>query len=429
MRGNYCWWRFLALAFPILLVAGPEPGWARENMLSGTLALRQEYDSNTNLSATDRRSSWYSVLAPGVLFSSRGPTDQFELGYNLGFKWNHSESEESLEHDFLLRGSKEFSPRWQAGVMNRFYLSDDSDYAAIPIPDVDPELSPRRERDRFRLNIFSVHSDHVFAQYGDLKLGYENRILRHSSATNDDYTRHHPNLNVGYQLSQKWRSEVGYGYVRGDFDREDDLESHLADLRFLYQATHRDRFSLSYGFNRTTYRGPTGDYRLHNLVGGWMRHFDIHTTLTTSAGFTRTERQRHDDHNYLSMAAELNREFRRGALALSGRTGVDEMQFTGGDAGDLSRFRQVRLSGNRQLLERLRADLGLSWRQNDFIDRPDLGRERIYEAFCGLAYALGRGYEVSTRYRYKELDVRNGNGYEDHRLFLELRVVRDLFKW
>ena len=431
MRGNYRWVRSLVLALPVLLLAGPESSWARENMLSGSLALRQEYDSNTNLSARDRRSGWYSVLAPGFTYSSRGPRDQLQIGYNLGFKWNHSDSEESLEHDFLIRGDTELSPRWQAGFLNRFYLSDDSDYAGAPIPEVDPELSARRERERFQLNIFSVHSNHRFAEHGDLKLGYENRILRNREGTRDDYTRHHPNLTVGYQLNEQWRTEAGYGYIRGDFDREDDLETHAADLRLVYQHSHRDQFFAGYGFNETTYKGITPDYRLHSLTGGWSRQFDPHTTLSTSAGVTRVKRDNRSDSDYLALAAELTRQFLWGAISLAGAAGIDERQFNGGDEEDLARYRQVRLSGNRQLRERLRGDLAFSWRENDFIDRVANDRERIYEAHGGLAYALGRDYEISTRYRYKELDVRDSNddGYQDHRLMLEFRVIRDLFKW
>ncbi len=428
IRWNY-YRGILFLALPVLLAVGPEPAWSRENILSGSFGLRQEYDSNIHLTATDRRSSWYTVLAPGFLYRSRAPKNQFQLGYNLGFRHNHTTGGESLEHNLLLQGDAEFSPRWQAGIMNRFYLSDDSDFAGDPIPDVDPELSPRRERERFRLNVFSVHSDYQFSRHGTLNLGYDNRILRNKAGTRDDYIRHHPNVTVGYQLSKRWATEVGYGYIRGDFDQGDDLETHAADLRMIYQHSHQSQFSVSYGYNQTDYRGETPDYRLHSANGNWTRHLDPHTTMAVTVGGTRVKRANREDSDFLAGSAELTREFQRGSISLGGSAGVEEMQFTGGDEGDLSRFRQVRISGNRQLLERLRGDVRLSWRQNDFIDRPVANRERIYDAGCGLAYILGQGYELSTRYRFRELDVRDGDGYEDHRVYLELSFVRDFFKW
>jgi len=419
------WFYCLALA----LLALPVSAWGRENLLAGSLALRQEYDSNVNLSADQPSSAWYSVLAPGLDLTSRGRTDLLQLRYNLGIRYNHSSGGDTLDHDFLLRGESELSPRWRAEISNRFYLSDDSDFAGEPIPEVDPELSAGRERERFRLNTFAFSSDYRFGPRGTMGLGYENRILRHQSGTRDDYTRHHPSLNLGYRFNRQWSAEAGYGYIKGDFDRGDDLETHDLSLGLNYQATSRDQLSLGYGFNDTAYQGLTPDYRLHSFSSGWDRRFSPHANLVARVGLVKVDRASGADGSFFSFALDLNRQLQRGSLSIGGRGGIDELQFAGGDEGDLSRYQQVQAAGRYQLRQGLAGELDLSLRRNEFIDRPGPNREWIYQAGCGLSYDLSRNYRLATRYRYKELDAEGGDDYRDHRLLLELRMVHDLMKW
>ena len=428
MLKSYRWkWVFLPA---VLFIAIPDHSSARENMLTGSLGLRQEYDSNTNLSANEPLSSWSSVLSPGLRLTSRSPTDQLEVYYNLGFKKNHTASENSINHDFLLRGDSKISSRWQAGVLNRFYLSDDSTYAGAPIPDVDKDLSARLDRTRFSLNTFSAHSDYQFAQDSTIIISYENRVLDNKTEGADDFIRHNPGLLVGYKLNQQWRTEVGYNYTRGEFDLADDLETHAGNLRMIYQATPLNQFSVAYIVNQTSFQGPTADYRLHSIIGGWTRNIDHQTTFTATAGQTILDRQHESTLNIFSYSADLRRKLQRGSISISGKGGIDEMHFSGGDQEGLSRYQQLGVSGSYQLAAKILADLALSWRENDFIDNPALGREKIYQASCGLSYGLTSWCQLSTRYQFKELDADNANdGYQDHRFVLELKGTYDMLKW
>jgi len=428
MLKSYC--RGWILLPAVLFVVVPDHVSARENMLSGSMGLRQEYDSNTNLSATDELSSWSSVLSPGLRLTSRGPTDQLEVGYNLGLKKNHTDNENSIDHNFLLKGESKISPRWQAGVLNRFYLSDDSNYAGTPLPEVDKELSARRERSRFSLNTFSVHSDYQFAQDSTLTMSYENRMLDNKTEGLDDFIRHNPGLLLGCKLNQQWRTEVGYNYIRGEFDLADDLETHAGNLRMIYQANPLNQFSVGYNVNQTSYQGPTEDYRLHNIIGGWTRNLDPQTTFTATVGQAMLDRKNESTRNIFTYSVELRRKLQQGSISIRGKGGIDEMQFSGGDQEGLSRYRQLGISGSYQLDARLLADLALSWRDNDFIDNPAAGREKIYQASCGLSYGLTSWCQVATRYLFKELDVDDtSGGYQDHRLTLELKGTYDMLKW
>ncbi|WP_041718905.1 hypothetical protein [Desulfurivibrio alkaliphilus] len=121
----------------------------------------------------------------------------------MGFRKNHTTGGESLDHNFLLSGEKAHSARRQTAVVNRFYVSDDSDFGDEPVADVDPQLSPRRTRERFLLNTFSLNSRYQFAARGTVTMAYENRVLNNRVGTRDDYMRHHPRLIVSYGFSPR----------------------------------------------------------------------------------------------------------------------------------------------------------------------------------------------------------------------------------
>lgn len=433
MKKKYRWkWMLLPAT---LFVVVPTPGIARENTLTSSIGLTQEYDSNMNLTDTDRLTGWSSIISPGLQLTSLGTTDQLKVSYELGLKRNHATDEDSINHDFLLQGDSKLSSLWKVGVLNRFYLSDDSNYAGTPVPEVDKNLSDRRDRVRFSLNTFSVNSDYQFAPDSTIVMSYENRILdnRSEGENLDDYTRHNPNLLLGYQLNRQWRSEVGYSYIRGEFDQADDLETHIGKLRMIYQATPINQLFAGYNINQTTYQGPTEEYRIHNIFGGWKRNLGPQTIFTVTAGQAILDRQHNSTLNIFSYSADLQRKLQRGSIFISGKGGIDEMQFSGDANEGLSRYHELGLGGNYQLMEKLLADLALSWRENDFIDNSSVGRERIYQANCGLSYGLTSWCQISTRYFFtelKELETEATNGdYQDHRMMLELKGSYDVFKW
>lgn len=422
----------LPLFMALLLLLGPTAGWSRDNSLTAELALRQEYDSNIFLQDRNEQSGWYTTIAPGFRLESRAPLNRVLLSYSPGLKRNHDQGSQQVDHDFLLLGTMEPSPRWQLEGFNRYYLADDNDYRGTPLPDIDQQLSARLERRRLARNTFSLRGKYSFAPEGTLTLAYENRLLDHRTGTGDDYVRHHPSVILDWPLASQWLLRAGYGYIRGEFDQADDLTTHTADLRAQYRLSPTQNLFVAYGLNHSTYQGVSPDYRIHRFTGGWNMLWDQRTTLTAELGLVALDRQQHDNSQDITFALTIDRRWQRGYLSLSGRGGVDQMQFSGGDEDDLSRYRQLQLNGRYRLAERLGADLGFSVRENDFAALAGgAGKERIYQFNSGLAWAFSRHYEAALRYLYKELHVAEpGTGsYRDHRVFLELRAAWDLWKW
>lgn len=419
------------LMLPALLIALPAPvAVARENLLTGAVALRQEYDSNINLSPTNPQESWYTILTPELLFSSRSRTGQIQANYQLGFKKNLTNGDMTLDHDFRLQGKTSFSSRWQAGLSEGFHLSDDPIYAATLLPGLGQELSNLHQRRRYWVNSSSLHTDYLFARNSTLTLGYDNQIYTNQTEKQGNYVRHHPYLALGYQLDHQWRTEWSYDYIRGEFDQASDVVSHEAGLRLIDQATRHDQLSLAYNYTETRYLGPLPGYRLHDLHAGWSRNLNQQTTLTGSAGCTLVSQEGRDNQYVFNYSAALSRRLPRGSLTFSGEGGTDQMQFDGERDG-LAKYWQVQGGGQVQLTEHLSANFSASLRNNDFVDQPGADQEKIDQASYSFSYLFSRWYTLSLGYLYRKEDYRQTDSYHDHRVFLELKATASngLLRW
>ncbi len=423
------WQRRSGLAFATLLLCLlPNIVMGRENLVSGSLTLRQEYDSNQDLTETDRRDAWLTTLLPGVEWSSRGPRDQWLLKYQAGLKKNHESGENKLDHDLLLQADKQFSSRWQAGLTNRFYHSDDPDYGGTAIEDVEEPISDRQTRGRFRTNNLGVNTTYQYGHDSNLGMGYNNVFLKSSGTDRDDFVRHNPYLDLAHQFNKNWRTEVGYAFIRGQFDESDDLKTHQGSLRLLLRATPHSQLFVDYTINETRYQGLSTDYLLHTGNTGTITDLGPHTTLEANVGLTAVERRGLDNLSTFSYAADLVHLLEQGRLSFGGQGGIDEMQFSS-NGDSLVRYWQVEGSASRQLMQGVHADLALAVRHNKYIDRPTTELEKIYQSNLGLTYTFARWYQVSLRYLFKQLDGESDNDYDRHHIFLELRLNRDLFNW
>lgn len=412
----------------LLFCIPPNSALGRENLISGSLTLRQEYDSNLDLTETDRRDAWLTTLLPGVEFSSRGPRDQLRLNYKAGLKKNLDSGENKLDHDLLLQADKQFSFRWQAGLTNRFYHSDDPDYGGTAIENVEEPISDRQTRGRFRTNNLSVNTAYQYGRDSNLAMGYNNVFLKSSGTDREDFVRHNPYLDLGHQFNKNWRAEVGYTFIRGEFDQSDDLKTHQGSLRLLLRTTPHSQLFAGYTINETRYQGVSTDYLLHMGNTGTIIELSPHTTLEADVGLTAVERQRLDNLTTFSYAVDLVRLLEKGRLTLGGQGGIDEMQFSS-NGDSLVRYWQVEGSAGHQLAQGLRADLALAVRHNKYIDRAATELEKIYQSNLGLTYSFARWYQISLRYLFKQLEGESNSDYDRHHIFLELRLNRNLFNW
>ncbi len=95
-----------------LSIAIAKPAMAdRQNTVSGSIALRQGYDSNVNRTDTGEIEEWTTALIPSINITSKGRRDSLNLTYSPSYKYNYQLDDGSFEHHLALAADRALSDK------------------------------------------------------------------------------------------------------------------------------------------------------------------------------------------------------------------------------------------------------------------------------------------------------------------------------
>lgn len=429
MRINHSTHYFTLLFFLIFLTP-PNVHAARETNITGSIALRQSYDSNIDRTDSNTRSEWTSTLAPALTLTSSGRDDHISFSYEPGFVFNHRTDEDRIDHHLSLDADKNLSAHWRTAIHDSFTRSDDTLSAEGTEPaEGDVALSENRERARFRTNSFSATTEFQYAQESLLSLGYSHQMLDNDDSDLGDYRRHNPNMSISHRFNHQWRSDLSYGFTKGNFDLSNDIKTHDSSLRVNYQMTPANTIFGNYGFTKTNYENNPDDYTVQSGSLGWGHDFSQFTTLQVSGGTSYADREIGANESGATYSFSLNRELQHGSFSFTGDGGFDELHYNGTSDG-ISRFWSLQGALTYQLLEKVSSSINGLFREDNYLERAPEEKEKTYGGGITFSYAFHRWYTLSLNYMYRHLDADiDVNDYDDHRLFLALAVTKELWRW
>lgn len=141
--------------FFVSLLGNSNSADCRENVLSGSLSIRQEYDSNIFQQDTNEEEQWATVLAPKLSLVSTGEKDALSItaGSDLsggwsdlaggengqgqsGFTWNHRLDESYFAQTLSAEGHRQISQNFRITVSDNYNYYDNA-----PQADMDQNLS------------------------------------------------------------------------------------------------------------------------------------------------------------------------------------------------------------------------------------------------------------------------------------------------
>jgi hypothetical protein len=422
---------FVVLAF-VLFGAGA--AIARVSILSGSISILHEYDSNIHLQKDNEEDGWFTVISPSLVYTSQAEQNSLSFGYAPGLRYDHNDDSTEVDHYLTLEGDRRFSPRLSGRFRENFIRSND--YTYFVLEHVQQEgagvhLSGERVRRQYWVNSIAVSGNYEYARDSGLGFGYSNRILKNDAPGLDDYVKHQPFVSTSYRFNRHWETSLSYDYIRGDFDRTEDIEQHLAGITIKHHVSPHQMFSGAYQFTDSRYEGPDNDYQLHRGDLGWQRNLNRHSTVATWVGASYADREAASNETAFNYAVDLTREIKNGKISMGGQGGMDELRFNAIDGDDgLSRFWSLRGSIDYQLRQNLSSNTYLSYREDNFL-RPDQdAKDRSLVGGLRLSYSFQRWYGLSLGYVYRRLDTdRDVNDYQDHRAYMELSVGKDLARW
>jgi hypothetical protein len=421
---------FAVLAF-ILFDAGMV--MARVSLLSGSISILHEYDSNVHLTRDAEKEGWFTTVSPSLVYTSQAEQGSLSFGYAPGLRYDHEESRTEVDHYLALEGNKRFSPSLSGSFRESFIRSNDYTYFVLEYVQREGagvHLSGERTRRQYWVNSIELAGNYEYARESAVRFGYNNRILKNDASGLDDYVKHQPFVTAGYRFNRHWESSISYDYVRGDFDRTEDFEQHLAGITVKYHVGPRQTFFGTYHYTDSRYEGEENDYQLHRGDLGWQRAFSRHFSGTALVGVSHADREAGRNETAFDYAVNFSREIKKGRISMGGQGGLDELQFAAIDQDDgLSRYWSLQASVDYLLRQYLSSNTHLSYREDNFLRPGQDVKDRSLAGGLKLSYSFQRWYAFSLGYGYRRLDSDRDHDYQDHRAYVELSVGKDLATW
>lgn len=457
--------------FFVSLLGSNNSADCRENVLSGSLSMQQEYDSNIFQLADDEEDQWTTTLLPTLTLVSIGEKDEVSLTASSGLGWNQRLDERDFTHNLVFSGSRQISQYWRITMSDNYSYNDES-----PERDMDPALSiterfPRagryeqaevarllfpelnytpddylyvltelerryaradsitqqevmrylsntEGRRRYWDNEFSVGAEYEFARDSLLTLGYryfanDDRSSGISEYNGDrssgisEYYEHSPSVGLSYRFNPQWLASVSYAFTKGQYDTANDLNEHDTIFIVDYSLSPADQLTASYEYDTTNFQGTGEDLVDQTGELGWNHDLTANTRLTTTLSENYLSREYTGDETEAGLDFGISRRLQRGSITL-GAGGLFGQQKRDGSWEDLRENWSVNGAITYALLEDVTGTFNLAYEKRYLW--PETGSKEDfddYEAGASVTYSFMRWFALTCRYTYNKLESNN----------------------
>ncbi len=401
------------------------PCHARTTTFTESASLKEEYDSNIYLDSSNPHGSWLSTLLLSSSLVSKGSSDNLNLLYDLGFTVDNDNFDyRRITHKLGLTANKSLSAHLNFRLQESLTRSDD------PLDEsLDQLLTRIRGRSRYWVNSAATDLAYEYAKASTLELGYKNDILNNDASDREDSIRHNPYVGLKHRFTPKWLGELTYGYIKGLFDRSDDLFEHKAESKVTMLPTIHDAVSASYSFSTLNYDGSgREDYRLHDGLLMWDRKLTPHTEIALGSGASLWDREVSGDIWGFRYGLTLQQRLKRFMWSVGGLGGLAEQQFSSTNNG-VVRFWSGKGDISYQWMSYLTSRISCSVRENEFLEQIPEEKEKTYQAGLTTSYALSPRSSAEMGYTFRQADsTLDEMDYIDHRVFLQYTIKQELWR-
>jgi len=374
----------------VLLLALPRLSVAQSHFeLTPYLSFTEEYDDNLFLSSANEESAYITMVSPGLSLSLLKQSMQLELEYAPTFVWySENDIDSNVRHSGTLTFTQSLAEHLRFDLSDTVLRSDD------PLEDTEDVEGIRNTREQYLRNTGRASLSYLFGPENVLTVGYAHDYLKNDDDTEDDGRTQNPFVNVSYQIDDKNRIVLEYGYVKADFwgndgaVADDDYTGHEPGIRYLYSFTPHTTGSLAYHLatRRFDQNFTFEDYDVHEGLLGFEHSFSPDLTASAGAGYFIQELEHSDDETGLVYNAAVSKQFERGRILIGGSGGYDEAYLEAESRG-FTRYWSVNTSAEYQILEPLTLYAGGSYRH----DKDEGNQEwETSRGNCGLRWEFLR---------------------------------------
>ncbi len=472
----------IGLALGSFIISGQAS--ARQTVLTGSLELEQNYDSNVFQTDRDRTDEWNSVVSPGLSLASLGQYDQITLSYTPKFSYNHRRYTDEMVHDLALDAERALSPNWKVTMNDAYTYSDNAVFEAdasltldrqfqradaftqaeivrllFPeitwtpeqLPFVLSQLSRRHTeaagavqstvngllqltggndgRQRYFSNDLSFSSVYEFARDSQLTFTYAINVLDNKTGVQADSVEQNPGVALSYRFNPRWSLEAAYDFSKTNYDTSDDSTTNNPSIQVEYNLTDKNKLTSAYDYENISYDGTTGDSTSQSLTMGWDRTLTEFSNLTTSLDFSYNKRELASDERELILNLGWDRRYDRGNISLAGDGSWAESS-EAGSWNDLRRSWKVQSDASYDMRSDLSSTVRGSYEKRYAWDTIN---KTTYDDFAlggSLTYKISRWFSLSLDYDFKlfNTDSASLDDYKEHLIVLKLSAAKELWR-
>jgi hypothetical protein len=426
-------YKLIKTLFPtlVLLLIATAAFAQYEYQLTPSIGIWEDYNDNIDAAPDNEVSDYLTGLTPGIDFDVLTQNTTFGLRYAPTFVfYKNNKQNNTTRHNADLTWNQQVSQYLNFSLTDTFYFSEQ------PIEDDPNVVGVRTNRQTYWRNIGQFNFNILFAPQGTLTFGYHLNHLENEDPNVSDGRIQRPSAILAYSFNVHNEIQLRYTYDKVDFYRDappanivqlfqNDYTGNNAGFRYIYRFTPNTSAYLDYGYADRDFDGPTPNYKVHQISGGFDHAFSPETSLLLSGGYFIQDNELFGETGSYIYNALLTKQFRYGRFSIAGRGGWAENYLDAQRFG-FTRYYSADAAFNYQLTERLSFIISGAYR----LDRDDLNFEwTTNRGNLGLAWTFLRFLSLSLDYRYRarHSDIA-GDDFKVNSIILRFAASR-LYKW
>lgn len=378
------------------------------------ISVREEYNSNIDLTPTNERDDFITTISPGFRFSTlprgevtraeQAPTAEkkfgMDLDFNAGFVFYADENDDNYTSlNGLLNAWYLFSPKFSFRVRDYLIRSDDireADYSATAIQG-QSLISRTFRRTPYYRNVFEPSVEYRFGRENTVGLNYRNNIYEIDSRISEDSMENYINPRLTYWFNIHNGVSLEYGLTLGDFERSPDLTGHMGTGRYTYRFNPRTSLFGEYAYLLRDFESPSIDYDVHRPSVGISHAFSPTLSASVQGGYFWQDPERGSEIDGPFYDVSVTQRAEKTTYTLSFQGGYTEDYFTAENLG-FNKYHRAIGRVSQQLLEKMTVGFFSSYEwikyYGDVVETPRQ-KDQIWTIGSNAAYQLFRWLTLS----------------------------------
>jgi hypothetical protein len=385
------------------------------------ISVQEEYNSNIDLTPTNRRDDYITTVSPGLRFSTlprgevtraqQAPTAEqkfgIDLDVNAGFVFYADEEDDNYTS---LNGSLNawylFSPKFSFRVRDYLIRSDEireADFSATAI-EGQTLISRTTRRTPYYRNVFEPSVEYRFGRENIFGINYRNNTYRNRSDLFEHSTENYINPRLTYWFNIRNGITLEYGLTLGDFERSPDLTGHMGTGRYTYRFNPRTSIFGEYTYLLRDFDSPSIDYVIHRPSLGVEHAFSPTLTARVQGGYYWQNPERGSTTDGVFYDVSLSQRARNTTYTFSFQGGYTEDYFTAENLGFNKYYRAIgRVT--HQPLEKMTVGLFGSYEWIKYyadVAETSGQKDQIWTIGADASYQFFRWLTLSLQGSYRE---------------------------